>query len=414
MIDDVLLEAVSRLGTPCYVYDADAIAERVAQTRAAFGGRCELSYAVKANPNAALLRFLGAHADRLDVSSGGEVERAIEAGWPGDALSFTGPGKREAELEASVAHGVGHHVLESVEEARDLDRVARHAGAVVPVLLRITPNAAARGFGLTMAGRPCAFGVDEDDAAEAVSAIAACPNLSLRGFHVYAATQGLDVDPVVEQLQIGLALFRERWVGDDPAEAFVLGAGFGIPCHEGERALDLGEVSARVVPLLDAFRSDPRFSAATLTLELGRYLVGEAGTYVTRVVRVKESRGRRFAICDGGMNHHLAAAGHFGAVVPRNYPLRRLGETGAPVERVELVGPLCTTIDTLGRKARLPRLEPGDLVAIGCSGAYGRSASPLGFISHPLPAEGLVRRTPEGVQVEEVTDGVAAAGRAER
>lgn len=412
MTDEALIEAAAVLGTPGYVYFPEAIEERVALTRRAFPG-VEMSYAIKANPNRALLQRLRGVVDRLDVSSAGEIARALAAGWSGARLSFTGPAKRDFELRTSLAAGVGHHVLESVDEAEALNRWAGEAGLVPPVLLRLTPDRAPRGFGLTMGGRACAFGVDEPEADAAIAAILELPHLDLRGLHCYAATQGLEVDPVVENLHIILDLFRAHWPAERTAEMVVVGGGFGIPCHEGETALDLGEVGRRTQPAFDALRADARFADAIVALELGRWLVGEAGTFVTRVVRTKVSRGTAIAMCDGGLHHHLAAAGRFGAVIPRNYPLRRVGG-GGPPERVELVGSLCTTIDTLGRKAQIAPLAPGDLVAIGCSGAYGPTASPLGFISHPVPFEALATRTAEGWHIEDVTEGFAPPERADR
>ena len=398
-----MLEAVARrFGTPYFVYFLDEVRDRLDQLREAFGGRFLVSYAVKSNPNPSILNWLSGRVAALDISSGGELRRALAAGWTSDRISFTGPAKRGWELADSVAAGVANLVLESVREAQDLNVVAREAGRVQPVLLRVAPASLPRGFGVNMAGKPTQFGVDEEDALEATREILHLDHLRLIGFHAYSGTQCVDAKAIGENLQIFARIFRTlSQTADIQPQKLIFGAGFGIPYHADTGILDIPAVARAIAPVFDELDSDPLTAGAKLYLEMGRFLVGEAGLYVIRVTRLKQSRGKDIAICDGGMNHHLGACGHLGSVIHRNYRIFKLtGEIGQPNRRYELVGPLCTSIDRLGHAIELPELHEGDLLAVHCSGAYGLTASPVNFISHEPPREFAV----EGADIREITD----------
>lgn len=385
-----LAEIAAQFGTPVFVYFFDDISRRVADLRKAVGHGVRVSYAVKANPNTTLLEYLRGTVDTLDVSSGGEVRRALRAGWDPTNLSFTGPAKTNAEIRLAIEASIGELVVESVDEAMIADACADNLGVRQPVLLRLAPDRLPRGFGVNMAGKPTQFGIDEKEADDAIREIGKMPHVNIEGFHAYSGTQCLDEAAIAENYEIFLALFRETSLRHDlNLKKVVLGSGIGIPYHHGTTGIDLAKLSELVDPILSAFTGDPRFRKTSVALETGRYLVGEAGIYVTRVLRVKNSRGTKIAICDGGMNHHLGACGHLGSVIHRNYPISSSAavrqETDGRernLEDFELVGPLCTSIDTLGHRVSLPALAPGDLIFVGCSGAYGLSASPIHFISH--------------------------------
>jgi diaminopimelate decarboxylase len=386
-IDGALQRVAERHGTPSYVYFAQAIEARIDKLHAAFGGRFALSYAVKSNPNPALLAWLNGRVELLDVSSIGEFVLGVRAGWEPARLSFTGPGKRDFELRQAIEGGVGELIVESVREAVAADRIAAELGRVQNILIRIAPTRVPKGFGDHMAGRPCAFGVDQEDIGVDLPKILSLAHLRCVGLHIYSGTQCLKPAAIVENYGNFLAIFREvcdRY--DLTPDKLVLGSGLGIPYHDEDSALDLDEVAGGIVADLDAFKREPRFAGTQLVLELGRYLVGEAGYFLTRVVSVKQSRGSRIGICDGGMNNHLPASGNFGMVVPRNYSMHKVGGSG-PDEKVDLVGPLCTSIDRLARGRVMPRIEEGDLIAVHNSGSYGLTASPVHFISHGLPRE---------------------------
>ena len=399
---DILETVAGRYGTPYFIYFMDDVRERLDALRQAFDGRFEVSYAVKSNPNPAILAWMKDRVATLDISSGGELHRALAAGWQGDRISFTGPGKRRWELTDSVTAGISKLVLESVREAEDLNALAARNGRIQPVLLRIAPASLPRGFGVNMAGKPTQFGVDEEEASAAVAALLRLSNLKLVGFHAYSGTQCVDAKAIGENFGIFARIFGSLSKEFDlRPDALVFGAGFGIPYHVGMNALDVRAVAAAAAPALDQLASDPHTAGATLYLEMGRFLVGEAGLYLTRVTRIKRSRGSEIAICDGGMNHHLGACGHLGSVIHRNYRILKVGaEAGEPTRTYELVGPLCTSIDTLGHGVELPELREGDLLSVHCSGAYGLTASPVNFISHEPPREFAV----EGADIREITD----------
>ncbi|MTH79818.1 type III PLP-dependent enzyme [Paracoccus aestuariivivens] len=392
--DLALTEAATRFGTPSYVYFTDVIEARLAALRAAFAPWFAVSFAVKSNPNPALLGWMRDRLDYLDISSGGEFALSQQAGWEHARISFTGPAKREDELRPAIAAGLGELVIESLREARLANEIAAELGCVQPVLIRIAPDRVPKGFGDQMAGRPSPFGIDVEDAGDALPRIAAMPNLRIIGLHIYSGTQCLKPQAISENWRIFIATFGA--ICDDldlSPEKLVFGSGLGIPYHPGETPLDLAEITDEIGPELDAFRAIPRFAKTRFVLELGRYLVAPAGYFVTRVVSVKQSRGTRIAICDGGLNANLAASGNFGMVIRRNYVMHRVAIVDAvdpPHEKHDISGPLCTSIDKLGSGVSLPQLEEGDLLAVHAAGAYGPTASPIHFISHPLPVEVLV------------------------
>ena len=403
---------VEQHGTPCYLYLLDDIAARIELVRRVFDDRLEISYAVKANPNARLLAWLRGRVPMLDVSSDGELRRAVAAGWDAGQVSFTGPAKRINELRTGVERGVGEFVVESVDEAHQLDELAGAAGSQQDVVIRVAPIDVPRGFGVSMAGKPTRFGVDEEGLDAAIEEIASLENLSLTGLHCYAGTQCLDADSLVENFANIAKIFSAASVahGLTPSK-LVFGSGIGIPYYEKDVAVDLEAIGARVNPLLDELRSEARLADTRFVLETGRYIVGEAGIYLTRVLRIKASRGLQIALCDGGMNHHLAAAGHFGTVIPRNYRMFKAvaTEVDAGEQEYEVVGPLCTSIDSFGRGVSFAGLAPGDVIGIHCSGAYGLTASPVDFISHP-PAIEVIAETRAGeLRVELASDNVAAS-----
>nr|WP_247740480.1 MULTISPECIES: type III PLP-dependent enzyme [unclassified Paracoccus (in: a-proteobacteria)] len=385
-----MTDAADRFGTPSYVYLTDLVEDRIAALESAFGRWFRLSYAMKCNPNPALLSWLRSRVPFIDVSSGGEFLLAQSAGWEAEHASFTGPAKREIELRTVIQAGLGELVVESLREARLADRIAAEAGRRQDVVIRIAPDRVPKGFGDQMAGRPSPFGIDIEEAEAALAEIIALPNLRVAGLHIYSGTQCLKPASIVENWGIFIGIFRELCAAHDlRPDRLIFGSGLGIPYHPGDQALNLDEVAAAAAPELDALKAEPRFSDTELVLELGRYLVGPAGYFVTRVTSTKDSRGARIAICDGGMNGHLAASGHFGMVLRRNYVIHRVGG-GEGEEKIDISGPLCTSIDKLGTNVVLPRVEEGDLIAIHASGAYGPTSSPVNFISHPTPREVLV------------------------
>ena len=401
----VLARVAGRVATPCFLYLIDDILARGAALRAAFDGRVALSYAVKANPNRALLSRLLEVVDGLDASSAGEVDRAIGAGCPPDRVSFSGPGKSERELRHAVTSGC-RLVVESEAELRSLQNLARQAGRRPGVLIRISPSRLPRAFGLGLAGRPSQFGIDEEVIDDVLSRRAEWPDLDVVGFHIFSGSNCLSEDALDENFGIQSELFQhcaERL--DDPIRTLVFGAGFGIPYHPDQEPLALERLAPRLMARMDRLGEHPRLRSTARVLELGRFLVGPPGYFLTRVIATKSSRGTEFRICDGGFNAHLAACGMMGTVIRRNWRMWKVGaDDETPDAEYTIVGPLCTSFDTLAMKIQLPVLEVGDLVAVGASGAYGPSASPNRFISHPQPHEYFVtERPPSEPRIEDIS-----------
>lgn len=369
--------------TPLFVYDPAIAAARVARFRAAFPG-VDLHYAIKANPHPPLVAAMAKMVDGLDVASAGELRLALDVKAAG-AVSFAGPGKRDAELKAAIEAGATIN-LESEGEAVRALAVAERLGATPRVAVRVNPDVELRGSGMRMGGRPSPFGVDAARAAALVRTVVAA-GADWRGFHIYAGSQALDAQAIIDTqaatLDLAARLADEAGVAPPLVN---LGGGFGVPYFAGDQALDVERVGAA---LLEALRTRPKVLAESrFAIELGRWLVAEAGVYLTRVIDRKESGGETFLVVDGGLHHQLAASGNFGTVVRRNYPIAVAGRMGeAAVEVASVVGCLCTPLDRLGDRVALPRAEVGDLIALFLAGAYGATASPSAFLGHPPAAE---------------------------
>ena len=374
--------------TPFYAYDRSLIAARIKAVRQALPQGVHLHYALKANPMPALVGFLRPLVDGMDVASAGELKLALDAGADAQSIGFAGPGKRDAELRQAVASGVLLHV-ESARELRVLADVSQMLGRPARVALRINPDWELRGAGMHMGGGPKPFGIDAEQVPALLRAMT-CNGLLFEGFHIYPGSQNLRGSVIAESLRRAFDLVL-RLAHDAPAPVrqVNLGGGWGIPYFPGEKALDLAPVVDAVTQVQADLGS--ALPEARLVLELGRYLVGEAGIYVARVLDRKVSRGQVFLVTDGGMHQHLAASGNFGQVIRRNYPVcigTRL--QASERETASVVGPLCTPLDLLADRVDMPVAQPGDLVVVFQSGAYGATASPQAFLGHPSCPEVLV------------------------
>lgn len=374
--------------TPFYVYSRALVDARIDSLRESLAGAVDLHYAVKANPYPPLLRHLAPRVDGLDVASAGELVLALAAGMAPARISFAGPGKTDAELKAAVEAGITVN-CESAGELARLAAAARALGRTGKVALRVNPDFELRGAGMKMGGGARPFGIDAEQVPALLAELAGLP-LEFVGFHIFCGSQNLRADSLVESQSLSLDLaLRLAAEAPVPPRLVNIGGGFGIPYFPGDQPLVLAPVAASL--RAQAARLTQAIPGARLAIELGRYLVGEAGLYVCRVIDRKVSRGRVFLVTDGGLHHHLAASGNFGQVLRRNYPVligNRIGQQ--PEEEATIVGPLCTPLDLLADRMRLPRAGPGDLVVVFQSGAYGFSASPLRFLGHPEPVELLV------------------------
>ena len=390
LVGDIpITRLTERVGqTPYYAYDRKLIKARVAELRAALPENVQLHYAMKANPMPAVVGLMAGLVDGIDVASAGELKVALDAGTSPHEISFAGPGKREQELRQAVASGI----LINIESFREIDllaKISRDLDLPARVAVRVNPDFELKGSGMKMGGGPKQFGVDSEQVPELLERIGS-KGLAFEGFHLFAGSQNLKAESICEaqekSYQLALTLAAHE---PSPVRFLNLGGGFGIPYFPGEQRLDLGPIGENLKRLADRAKTD--FPKATLVIELGRFLVGEAGIYVTRILDSKVSRGQTFLVVDGGLNHHLSASGNFGQVIRKNYPVAIATQmSSADCESVCIVGPLCTPLDILADRMHLPKATPGDLVVIFQSGAYGASASPQRFLGHADVPEILV------------------------
>ena len=382
----LLAERVGR--TPFYAYDRRLLSVRVAALRAVLPREISLHYAMKANPMPAVVQHMTGLVDGLDVASGGELLVALDTGMDPREISFAGPGKSEVELAQAVASGILINV-ESMREIHALERIAARLGRSARVAVRVNPDFELKSSGMKMGGGPKQFGIDAELVPQALAEIARL-GLGFEGFHIFSGSQNLRAEAICEAQTKALDMaIRLQGHAPTPVRTLNLGGGFGIPYFPGEQSLDLAPIGAHLGGVVETARA--KLPGAQLVIELGRYLVGDAGVYVCRVIDRKVSRGEVFLVADGGLHHHLSASGNFGQVLRKNYPVT-IGtrqESGSS-EVASVVGPLCTPLDLLADKMHLPVAQVGDLVVVFQSGAYGYTASPQLFLSHPKPAEVLV------------------------
>ncbi len=380
---------VQRVGrTPFYAYDRSLLTTRVKKLRAVLPPAVRLHYSVKANPMPALVQHMAGLIDGCDVSSGGELKVVLDTTMPTQDVSFSGPGKGEDELARAVAAGI----LVNIESDRELERVAHigdRLGIRPRIALRINPDFELKSSGMRMGGGAKQFGVDVEQAPQLLRR-AGILGLDFYGLHIYSGSQCLKADAIVESQAHALALaLRLAEHAPQPMRLLNMGGGFGVPYFPGDAPLDLAPVGEHLGEVIEQLTmAQP---GAQVALELGRYLVSEAGIYVTRITDRKISRNQTFLVADGGMHHHLAASGNLGQVLRKNYPVLIGNRVESDqMEAVSVVGPLCTPLDLLADRMTLPKADVGDLVVVLQSGAYGLTASPTAFLGHPAPEEVLV------------------------
>ncbi len=388
-IADIPLEqAIAIVGqTPAYLYDRKLIEQRVESLRNTLPDRILLHYAIKANPMPAVVQQLAALVDGLDVASQGEIQSAINTGMQRSEISFAGPGKKDSELKAAIAAGIVI-IVESSNELFRIEHIGKELDIIPNIAIRVNPDFELKASGMKMSGGPKQFGIDAEQLPEL---LADMDNIAVNfeGFHIFSGSQNLKNEALIDAHNKTFALADTLTQYLKVDFRFInIGGGFGIPYFPGDEPLDLQPVAENLARLLDEYSA---FKDKQIIIELGRYLVGEAGIYVSRIIDKKVSRGLTYLVTDGGLHHHLSNSGNFGQVIRKNHPVRisslkPINET----ETVSIVGPLCTPLDTLADKMELPRAEIGDLVIILQSGAYGKTASPENFLGHPQVKELLL------------------------
>ena len=382
-------ELARAYGTPLFVYDRQVADKKWAQLRQTLPDRFAISYSIKANPNPAFLQLFLSRQCGLEVASAGELHQALSAGCDPARILFAGPGKTEAELEFALVKDIGEIHAESLTEIDRIVAITRRLGRRARVAVRVNPVGEAQGGAMRMGGKPAPFGIDEEVFENALDRLTAYPELQFQGVHIFAGTQILDADILLTQYRRGIDIARRAANRTRlPITTLDFGGGLGIPYFANEQELDLAALRSGLSDLMRSIENEPCFSHTHFLVEPGRFLVGECGVYLARVNDIKISRGKKFLIADGGMHHHLAASGNLGQTIKRNYPVTLVNKLDSPsAESYDVVGPLCTPLDGLARGVQLPEAEIGDLVGIFQSGAYARTASPLGFLSHPTPPE---------------------------
>lgn len=384
-----LIRLAQRVGTtPFYAYDRQKITERVELLRRHLPPEILLHYAVKANPMPAVVQHLASLVDGLDIASIGEMKIALDTAIDPGNISFAGPGKKAYELRCAIAAGV----VINVESQQELETIAQQGmalGSTPRVAIRVNPDFELKAAGMKMGGGPKPFGIDAEQVPGVLAQLGSL-NLDFVGFHIFSGSQNLNaaaIQQAQEQaIQLAIELARHA---PSPVRLLNIGGGFGVPYFPGEQPLDIAAIGGHLRILMQQVRS--QLPETAVALELGRYLVAEAGIYVCQVLERKLSRGQVFLITDGGMHHHLAASGNFGQVIRKNYPVLIGNKVqGSEREVVSVVGPLCTPLDILAEQLSMAKAAAGDLVVVLQSGAYGLTASPTAFLGHPKPVEVLV------------------------
>ena len=384
-----ITQLAQQLGqTPFYAYDRKLITKRVELLRKHLPSSIHLHYAIKANPMAEVVQHLAGLVDGFDLASAGEMNVALQTSMPPDKISFAGPGKTDSELQQAIKAGVIVN-LESEGEMHRMSKIAEQLGVKPKAAIRVNPDYELKSSGMKMGGGPKQFGVDAERVPEMLREIKSL-KLEFYGFHIFWGSQNLSEEAVIEahEKTFALAIKLNEHV-PTPVKLLNIGGGLGIPYFPGDKSLDLKPIADNLKQLLPNLQS--HLPEAEIVTELGRFIVGEAGVYICKVIDKKISRGETFLITDGGLHHHLAASGNFGQIIRKNYPVAIANKIDSnEKETVHVVGPLCTPLDILGNRMELSKADVGDLVVVYQSGAYGLTASPTSFLSHPQPCEVLV------------------------
>jgi diaminopimelate decarboxylase len=379
-------------GTPFYVYDRQLIINRVKQLTNTLPVEISLHYAIKANPLPSLVQLMATQVSGFDVASKKEMLLAIQTGMPAEKISFAGPGKTTEDIEAAIIAGVTLHV-ESASEIARVELAASQLSLKANIALRINPKFELKSSGMKMSGGSKPFGIDEEQVPETLTNLN-LTRINLRGFHIFAGSQNLNAEAIISAQQQTFMLAEElvalsSKITKSKIDYLNIGGGFGIPYFANETSLDIEAIADSLQILLKKHKI--LITGLELILELGRYLVAEAGIYVSKIIDKKVSRGTNYLVCDGGLHHHLANSGNFGQVIRKNYPVVIGNKLKGDIqELVNIVGPLCTPLDILADKVMLPEANMGDYVVIFQSGAYGASASPKDFLSQPQVSELLL------------------------
>jgi len=376
-------------GTPYYAFDRQIITHTINKLTRKLPSKIKLHYAIKANPLPAIVHCIEPLVSGFDVASQNEMLLALQTGIKPDNISFAGPGKTNTDIQAAIIAGVTLHV-ESEHEIERITLNSKHLKKKANIAIRVNPLFELKASGMKMAGGSKPFGIDEELLPRLLKRLD-YQTINFKGFHVFAGSQNLSNNAIIEMHNKTFELIQKLIILTPVSIEYInIGGGFGIPYFPGEKRLNLDIICNNLASLIE---SSPNLSSIDLILELGRYLVGEAGVYITKVIDKKISRGETYLVCDGGLHHHLSNSGNFGQVIRKNYPVtidKITPSDHSNQQTVNIVGPLCTPLDILAQQVLLPEAKVDDFIVIYQSGAYGASASPKDFLSQPHVKEILI------------------------
>ena len=391
-----LSQIVEKVGqTPFYIYDKRVIAHRIGELRRNLPSEINIHYAIKANPMPELVQYISSLVDGFDVASKKETELALGTNSTANKISISGPGKSIEELEYAIINDIIVNI-ESITEFNRIIDIAETIGKSPSITVRVNPDFEIKSTGMKMGGGSSPFGIDAEKIPAFIKMLNNY-NVNFKGFHIFWGSQNLNTEIIMEtHRQIFQLVNKLLDECEQPINYLNIGGGFGIPYFPREKRLDIRPIGQNLSELITKYKN--LLTNTSIVMELGRFIVGEAGAYVCEVKDIKNSRGTKYLITNGGLHHHLAATGNFGQVLRKNYPIA-ISHPGHinlnknlnnKFELVNITGPLCTPLDVLGHKVRLPQAHIGDHIVIFQSGAYGLTASPVNFLSHPECKEILI------------------------
>lgn len=380
----------SGLSTPLYIYSKEVIEKNIKLLRNTLPESVKIHYSIKANPFQDLVNYTKDYVDGLEVSSLAEMQTALATGITSTDICLTGPGKSYEELEIAIKNNIMISAESSLELHR-LDEIGMERMLKPSVLIRVNPTFTQKRAGMKMASGSSQFGIDAEQVPELLKWIQNS-SINLYGFHVYSGSQILDAEAINYSQTKTIELVKElSSMYDKPIKTINMGGGFGIPYFSKHTPLDLSSVAKNMQALLSTIKTGNFELPINPIVELGRYIVGESGIYLCKIIDKKISRGRTYLVTNGGMHHQLAASGNLGQKNRKNFPIYIANKiNSSEKEIVTIVGKLCTPLDLIGDNIEISKADVGDFVAVMQSGAYGLSASPINFLGHEPPAELLI------------------------
>lgn len=385
MID--YINILKQYKTPIYVYTFEKIENQIKVLRDTLPDGVKIYLSIKANPRKQIVSKMINIIDGVEVASGGEMDLALESGINNKNIIFIGPGKTVNELKRAIDNNIKLIVVESIEEINRINNICLKRRCKANIAIRINPKCINSSSRLKMGGVASQFGIDEEKVEQIIIGIDQYKGIEFKGVHFYFGSQILNADLLVNNMQYAISCCENMTKKTGVNFEFIdLGGGFGVPYYIGEKGIDLPVLKSKLNELFQKNRNKDFFKKTEFLVESGRFILANCGVYIVRVEYIKESREKKFVIVDGGFNHHSAAVG-IGTILRGTFDIRCIEEKNTEMEKVTVVGPLCTPTDVLARDIFLPKLEEGDYLMVLNSGAYGVSASPINFLSHDEPVE---------------------------